>query len=325
MPRIEKGARRPVKRIRRTLQIVVGSRASERRGIGGAEVGSTVYGVEETDVGGVEEVEGFGDELKALLFVERDGAPYTEVHRAEIVSHEGVSRLDAHEVVVAEDVSVGIKSRKLGKPHRRLYRSNQTEEKIAAKHVPGLRRRQGSVDNHPVANVVGGKRPLRAEVLAVLRDQHETRVWSIVDCLREGVANPEGEIVGQPPVDVEQQAVKDGVPARGGFEIDGDRESSNAGIEDAGLSRAILVLGPRAAGRIMKRDLPGRVRLVHVVETGEVPASGSNTTPRLAWMQYGFLWFWSKRTTTEGPKKPQLEMGWHPGKGFVNGSVVLSG
>src|ERR1700747_2022544 len=56
-----------------------------------------------------------------------------------------------------------------------------------------------------------------------------------------------------------------------------------------------------------------------------VSGSGSNSSARLACIPYGFWWFWSNRTTTEGPKNPQLEMGLHPGNGFVNGSVVLSG
>src|SRR6266852_241600 len=56
-----------------------------------------------------------------------------------------------------------------------------------------------------------------------------------------------------------------------------------------------------------------------------VSGSGLNSTARLACMPYGFLWFWSKRTTTEGPKNPQVEMGLQPGNGFVKGSVVLSG
>src|SRR6267143_143794 len=50
-----------------------------------------------------------------------------------------------------------------------------------------------------------------------------------------------------------------------------------------------------------------------------VSGSGLNSTARLACTPYGFLWFWSKRTTTDGPKKPQVEIGLQPGNGFSNG------
>src|SRR6266478_6542309 len=56
-----------------------------------------------------------------------------------------------------------------------------------------------------------------------------------------------------------------------------------------------------------------------------VSGSGLNSTARLACTPYGFLWFWSKRTTPEGPKNPQVEIGLQPGSGFVNMAVVLSG
>src|SRR3984893_18360415 len=53
-----------------------------------------------------------------------------------------------------------------------------------------------------------------------------------------------------------------------------------------------------------------------------VSAQGLNSNAKLACTPYGFLWFWSKRTTTEGPKNPHpanvFPFGAH-GKGTASG------
>src|ERR1700730_15569742 len=45
-----------------------------------------------------------------------------------------------------------------------------------------------------------------------------------------------------------------------------------------------------------------------------VSAQGLNSSAKLACTPYGFLWFWSKRTTTEGPKNPHCASVVSPGK-----------
>src|SRR5437899_350429 len=69
------GAGRAVERVGRALAVVGkgAALAAERGCIGRAEVGSTVDGVEEADVGGVEEVEGFGEQLEAAALLELEG------------------------------------------------------------------------------------------------------------------------------------------------------------------------------------------------------------------------------------------------------------
>src|ERR1700682_416674 len=190
LPRIEHRARRSVKCIRRSLQMIaIRAVALESGRIHRTEIRSAIYRVEEPNIGGVEKVERFRNHLQASLLAERKRAPHADVDGAEVVSDKRVARLDAHSVVVSEDVAIRVEAREFCGAHRALNCCGQAEEKVACKRIPALRRRHRSVYDHPVANVIRRQRTLSAEILAVLWNQHEARIRPIIDGLGPGVAD----------------------------------------------------------------------------------------------------------------------------------------
>src|SRR5439155_229543 len=83
---------------------------------------------------------------------------------------------------------------------------------------------------------------LRAEVLAVLRDQYEAGVRPIVNGFRAGVADAVREMMRQALVHIDQQPVILGIPTRSCLEVNCDRKSAHAGSKRACLNgRAIDV------------------------------------------------------------------------------------
>ncbi len=109
LARIVDGARRTVKSVRGTFRVGSGAGAAEGGCIQGAEIRSTVNGVEVTNVQCVGKVEGLGDEFEAASFAEGKLAGDAHVHGTEIVSDKGVARFDADAVVVVEDVAIGVR------------------------------------------------------------------------------------------------------------------------------------------------------------------------------------------------------------------------
>src|SRR6202023_159421 len=87
-----------------------GGRAAESSRIAGTEIGGAVDRVEEADIGGVEEIEPFGQEFDAALLLQPERPADAEIHRTEVVANEGVARFNADAVVVAEDVAIGVES-----------------------------------------------------------------------------------------------------------------------------------------------------------------------------------------------------------------------
>lgn len=127
-----------------------------------------------------------------------------EIDAPEVVSDKRIAGIDPDAIVISEDVAVGVKPREFGEALRRLDGGYQAEEKVAREDIPGGGRRHGAVQHQAVADVVGRKGALGAEVFAVLRDQHETGVRPVIDGLRPGVADAIREIPGQPFVNVDQ-------------------------------------------------------------------------------------------------------------------------
>src|SRR6267378_744214 len=207
LSRIKHRARRPVKWVRRPFRVIRCASTAKRRWIGGTEIRRSVDRVKEPDVSCIEKVKRLRDHFKASLLVKGYSAPNAEVHGAEVVPNKGVARLNPNAIVVAKDVSVGIEPGKLGEAHGRLNRSDQAKKKVACKRIPALRSCDCSIHDHPVAHVIRRERALRPEVLAVLRNQHEARIRSIVDGLRPGIADAVRKIVRQPLVHVNQQPV----------------------------------------------------------------------------------------------------------------------
>src|SRR6266404_3246897 len=127
-----------------------------------------------------------------------------------------------------------------------------------------------------MAHVIRGQRSLPPEVLAVLRNQHEAGVGSVIDRFRPGVADPVSKIVGEPFVHIEQQSVVLRIPAGCGLKIKRDRESPYAWIERTRrLDRprydgTILVLGAPVAMGIVSSDNLLHVRLVDVEKASEM-------------------------------------------------------
>ncbi len=243
--------------------------------INGTEIRSSVHGVKKPYVGGVEEVKSFRDQLKASLLAERNCAANAQVHRAKIVAHKGVSRLDADPIVITENIAVGVKAGELGKAHRGLNRGNEAKEEVARKRIPALRSCNCPVHHDAVANIVGRKRAFRAEILAVLRYQHKARIRAIIDGLSPGVAQAEGKIVRQPPIHIDKQAVVLRIPPRGRFKIDSNGERAHAGIERARnrSHSTIFIFGTRATARVVQSYHLRRIRLVHVEEAAKMNAT----------------------------------------------------
>src|SRR4029077_3498402 len=176
--------RRPLKMIERSAGAL---RRDSQIHSGRAEIRGTVDRVEEADVGSIEEVEGLSKDFQAAPLLEREGASYAKINGAKIVTDESVARLDADTVVVAEYVAVGVEAGKLGEAHWRLNRSDEAELIISRENIPFLWRCHCTVQDETIPDIVGRERALRSEVLAVLGDEHEARIWPIVDRFRPGV------------------------------------------------------------------------------------------------------------------------------------------
>src|SRR5258706_4370958 len=135
--------------------VAVRAVASKCRRIHRAEIRRAVHGVKKSYVRGVEEVESLRDHFKASLFAEWDRTPDAEIHGTEVVANKGVARLDADPIVVAENISIGVEARELGKTHGRLHRGDQAKEEVARKGIPRLRSCNRSVHHDAVPHIVG--------------------------------------------------------------------------------------------------------------------------------------------------------------------------
>src|SRR6266850_4766496 len=148
-----------------------------------------------------------------------------------------------------------------------------------------------------MAHVIRGQRSLPPEVLAVLRNQHEAGVGSVIDRFRPGVADPVGKIVGEPFVHTEQQSIVLRIPAGCGLKIDRDRRSLHPRIERAnevahGIkgNPAIIVLLPLSPLRIVKRQsvASNRIRLVYIEEASQMHSANMKSADA---DRYIFEWF----------------------------------
>src|SRR5207249_710743 len=136
----------------------------------------------------VREVERLGDEFEAPFLAEVKLAGEAHIHGSEIVPDEGVAGLDAHAIVVSEDVAVGVESSELREAHRRLNGGNQADQEVPREGIPGLWRGCGRIEHQAVADIVRRKSALRTEVLAVLWNQDKAGIRPIVDGFGPGVA-----------------------------------------------------------------------------------------------------------------------------------------
>src|ERR1700687_1443319 len=188
LPRVENRAWRSVKRVWRPLA----EGGWRRRAAGGclikrAEISCSIYGVKEANVCPVEQVKRLGEDFQATALLERKSVPQAKIYGAEIVADEGVAWLDANTVVIAEHVAVGVESGKLREAHRGLDRGNQSFLEVAGEGIPLLRRCHYTVEHKAMAYIVRRKSALRAEVLAVLRNQDKAGIGAVVDGLGPGV------------------------------------------------------------------------------------------------------------------------------------------
>src|SRR5581483_989471 len=92
----------------------LGCRASLGCWIEWAKIGCSVNRIEEPYVDPVEEIEGLGNgfEMHAFCELKRTGKP--EINGLVRIALESIAWFDAYAVVVAEDVTVGVKTCKLG-------------------------------------------------------------------------------------------------------------------------------------------------------------------------------------------------------------------
>src|SRR5947209_3921830 len=75
--------------------------------------------------------------------------------------------------------------------------------RIEGPNVPSFGRRYRRIEHDPVPDVVRRQRALRAEILAVLWNQHEAGIRAIVDGLRPCVADAVGKVMCKPLVHVD--------------------------------------------------------------------------------------------------------------------------
>ena len=128
LPRIIDGARRSIQRVRRPF--AVGGRSggtAKGRWVGRAKIRCAVNSIEEADVQGVRKVEGFGNQLEALLFAESKCSCKAEVDSPEVVSDKRIAGIDPDTVVISKDVAVGVKSREFGEALWRLDGGDQAD------------------------------------------------------------------------------------------------------------------------------------------------------------------------------------------------------
>src|SRR6266704_1074939 len=248
LARIVDGARRTVKSVRGTFRVGSGAGAAEGGCIQGAEIRSTVNGVEVTNVQCVGKVEGLGDEFEAASFAEGKLAGDAHVHGTEIVSDKGVARFDADAVVVVEDVAIGVKTGEFSKAQRRLDGGDYGEEEIPADGAPAIGSRNRAIEHQALANIVA----------------------------REGAFG--AEVVAAPFVYTEKTTVVDRVPAGGRFEIDPEWELTDRRRTRTGRNKGTInVFRASASLRVVERNGGGGVGLVHVEEAAEVnPAHMEN-------------------------------------------------
>src|SRR5450631_104534 len=123
------------------------------------------------------------------LFIQWEGALQADVNRLHRVSLKRVARLVADPVIVSKHVAIGVKAGVLGEVLGRLQGEDRAETEVARDHVPALRTGEDSVTDEAMSGIVGGTGPLLTEVEAVLRNQHEAGVGTVVDRMRPGVAD----------------------------------------------------------------------------------------------------------------------------------------
>src|SRR6059036_1359562 len=125
LSRIVYSPRCPIVLIRRTFGETGGRRrATTCTGTKSAEIRGAIHRIEVANIQGVGEVERFGDEFEAALFLKIKLARDAHIHGTEIIADEGIARLDAYAVVVSENVPVGVESSELREAHRRLNGGN---------------------------------------------------------------------------------------------------------------------------------------------------------------------------------------------------------
>ena len=150
---------------------------------------------------------------------------------------------------------------------------------VSRENIPFFWRFHCTVQDETTTNIIGRKSALRTEVLAVLRNQNEAGIGPVVDRFGPGVADAVGEMMGQALVDVDQQAVVLGVPARGGLEINSPPRiaSSRNARSTNGHWAEICILCARVAHRIVYLHRPRGIRLVYIVETSKMDAADMQT------------------------------------------------
>src|SRR5262249_33480148 len=139
LPGVIDRPRRTIQRVRRTFQETRRSNGTaECRRIEWAEVRRTVDPLEEAYVQRVRQVEGLSENFEAALLLEGKGAAQTQIDRTKIVSDESVSSLNAHAIVVPEDVAVGVEADKLAESLRGLNRGYEPDLEVPCERIPRL-------------------------------------------------------------------------------------------------------------------------------------------------------------------------------------------
>src|ERR1700687_290541 len=255
-----------------------------------AEVSCAIGSVKEANIQRIEQIKGFGNELKFSFFSNHEAARKAEVYGFQRIALEGVARVDAHTIIVAKDVAIGIEAGELGEVLRRLQSDDGAEEKIPRGKIPGIWRTQRAVGHKAVTQIIGGNGALGLEIFAVLGDEHEAGIRAVVERLRKCVADAVGKIVAQPLVYADEQTVEYRVPLRSRFEIDRPARIASAGEQSCGLQigldmpprashrqscrvREIDILAALPATGITGEYLCARVGLVHVEKAAQMHAT----------------------------------------------------
>src|SRR2546430_6478528 len=186
---VEYCAGRSIRRIWRTLPVECGcSEATWCTGIRPAEVGRSITRVEVANVDRVQQVEGFRQELETQLFTNWEGALQSNVDGLQCVPLKCIARLVTDPIIVSKDVAIGVKASILGEVLRRLQGEDRAETEVAHEHVPALGAGEDGISHEAMTGIVGRTGALRVEVGAVLRNEHEAGIGTVVDGMRPGVA-----------------------------------------------------------------------------------------------------------------------------------------
>ncbi len=123
------------------------------------------------------------------------------------IATEGVTSLNTHAIVIAEDVAVRVKAGKFGEVIGRFQRNNGAELEVVDEGVAVVRAVQVPLSTKRWPTLSEEMRTFRPKVFAVLRNQHKAGIRAIINTLRPRVAHAGAEMIAHALVEIDQQTI----------------------------------------------------------------------------------------------------------------------